>query len=172
MLGGSVAPLRAVSVIAAALLFAALLLAALLVPAGRLIREGRLLTRVIAARLIALKVGLLLCVEVLLVATVLQLLRVYAKLIEHTRMLLRVNLTKALQLLGGLLMISAKLAYQIHDLVRIKRHRHLSSWLVLLDYEASPFRSKTNIPTGIPFKSDNRGHVGVQPSTTTAASSR
>jgi len=104
---------------------AALLLAALLVPAALLIGlliKGRLLAGVVAARLIALKVGLLLGVEVLLISTVLQLLRVYSEPTQHSPMLLGVYLIKPLQLLRGLLMVSAELAYQIHDLMRIKRH--------------------------------------------------
>lgn len=105
---------------------AGLPLAALLVPAAALLIglliKGRLLAGVVAAGLIALKVGLLLGVEVLLIAAVLQLLRVYSESTQHSPMLLRVYLIEPLQLLRGLLMVSAELAYQIHDLMRIKRH--------------------------------------------------
>jgi len=104
---------------------AGLPLAALLVPAALLIGlliKGRLLAGVVAAGLIALEVGLLLGVEVLLISTVLQLLRVYSESTQHSRMLLGVYLIEPLQLLRGLLMVSAELAHQIHDLMRIKRH--------------------------------------------------
>ncbi|HEY6395938.1 MAG TPA: LuxR C-terminal-related transcriptional regulator [Solirubrobacteraceae bacterium] len=99
------------SIFAKALLISAGL--ALLVPAAWLVGEGRLLAGVVAALLIALEVGLLLGVQMLLIPTALELLRVYAELIEQSCVLLRIYLIDSLQLLRGLLVISTELAYQM-----------------------------------------------------------
>jgi len=77
--------------------------------------ETRVLVGVVSAGLVALETWLLLGVEVLLVAAVLQLLRVYTELLQHAGMLLGVHLVHALQLLSGLLVVTAELANQVHD---------------------------------------------------------
>jgi len=99
------------------LLLAVPLLTTLLLAVSLLTRgvETGLLVGVVPAGLIALKPWLLLGVEVLLVATALQLLRVHTQLLQHAGVLLRVHLVHALQLLGGLLVVTAELANEVHD---------------------------------------------------------
>jgi hypothetical protein len=124
--GGSVPLLRRVSAEATGLVLSALFVPAALVITAGLTGERRLLAGVVTARLVALKRGLLLRVEVLLVSAVFQVLGVYPKLFEEARMLLRVDLIHTLELLCSLLMISAQLSNQIHDLLRVKPHSRLS----------------------------------------------
>jgi len=71
----------------AALLAVALLAALLAVALLAALAEGGLLLGVVLARLVAPEPRLLLGVEVLLVAAVLDLLRVYAELVEQTRVM-------------------------------------------------------------------------------------
>ncbi|MFX9061659.1 hypothetical protein ABTN34_17740, partial [Acinetobacter baumannii] len=66
------------------------------------------MVRVVTARLVALEARLLLGVQVLLVAAALQLLRVYADSVKQIRVLLRIHLIDALQLLRGLLVVAAE----------------------------------------------------------------
>jgi len=95
-----------------ALVLATLLLVVALVTGSV---ETRVLVGVVSARLVALETWLLLGVEVLLVAAVLQLLRIYTELLQHAGVLLGVHLVHALQLLGSLLVVTAELANQVHD---------------------------------------------------------
>jgi len=71
--------------------------------------RGELLLAVILAWLVAAEPRLLLGFEVLLVAAVLELLRVHAELAEQTGVLLRVNLIHPLHLLRSLLVVPAEL---------------------------------------------------------------
>ena len=125
MTAGDVAasPLRRAGRLSVPLVLTALLLAVALVLTTLLLAvalvtgsvETRVLVGVVSARLVALETWLLLGVEVLLVAAVLQLLRIYTELLQHAGVLLGVHLVHALQLLGSLLVVTAELANQVHD---------------------------------------------------------
>ncbi len=111
----ALAALLAVALLAA---LAALLSVALLAA----LTEGGLLLAVVLAGLVAAEPRLLLGVEVLLVAAVLELLRVHAELVEQIGVLLWVYLLHALHLLGCLLVVAAELSDQIQDLTSIEPH--------------------------------------------------
>jgi len=86
------------------------------------VETGLLVGVVPPARLIAGEPFLLLGVEVLLVAPVLQLLRVDPQPAEHPGVLLGVDLAHALQLLGGLLVVTTELTDKVHNRRGVEVH--------------------------------------------------
>jgi len=128
LLAATLAPLLLAIALAALLLLAVALLAAALAVTLLAVAlltggvEGGLLVAVVPAGLITAEPGLLLGVEVLLVTPVLQLLRVDPQAAEQPGVLLGVYLAHALQLLCGLLVVTTKLADQIHDRRRVEIH--------------------------------------------------
>ena len=121
--------------LAVALLLAAILLAVALAAGG--VEVGLLVGVVPPAGLVSGEPWLLLGVEMLLVAPVLQLLRVDPQPAEHPSVLLGVNLAHTLQLLSGLLVVTTELTNQVHDRGRVEVHgtafplwwvRYRSSW--------------------------------------------
>ena len=122
--------------LAVALLLAAALLLAVALAAGG-VEAGLLVGVVPCAGLVSGEPGLLLGVEMLLVAPVLQLLRVDPQPAEHPSVLLGVDLAHTLQLLSGLLVVTTELTNQVHDRGRVEVHgtafplwwvRYRSSW--------------------------------------------
>jgi len=107
--------------LAVALLLATALLLAVALPA-RGVESGLLVGVAPPARLITGEPWLLLGVEMLLVAPALQLLGVDPKLVEQTGVLLGVDLAHALQLLGGLLVVTPELTDKVHDRRGVEVH--------------------------------------------------
>jgi len=130
-----VEPLLLAALAVALLLAAALLLAVALAAGG--VEVGLLVGVVPPAGLVSGEPWLLLGVEMLLVAPVLQLLRVDPQPAEHPSVLLGVDLAHTLQLLSGLLVVTTELTNQVHDRGRVEVHgtafplwwvRYRSSW--------------------------------------------
>jgi len=122
----------AAATLVVAALAALLLVAALIAPA----EVGSLLAEVLSL-LVATETGLLLGVEVLLVATVLQLLWVESEPAEEACVLLGVDLSHAVHLLSSLLVVTPHLAYQVDDLHRVEPHHWLLHDRLMSNYAVS-----------------------------------
>ena len=122
----------AAATLVVAALAALLLVAALIAPA----EVGSLLAEVLSL-LVATETGLLLGVEVLLVATVLQLLWVEPEPAEEACVLLGVDLSHAVHLLSSLLVVTPHLAYQVDDLHRVEPHHWLLNDRLMSNYAVS-----------------------------------